>query len=1155
MASVWGLDGTPVPGVAVTFAAPNSGASATLTNAVTVTNKNGLASTNATANTVAGSYSVGASVQALNVIQTSYALTNTAASANSITATGGGSQQTTVNTPFATALQATVRDAFGNPVAGVTVTFTAGSATSGASATLSSATAQTDVGGTASVNATANGAAGTYTVVATTQGSTGSATFPLTNTTGTGAVTVLSSGSPSRFGSTVRLTATVSPAAATGFVAYYDGANLLGASPLANGVSLFATSLLSSGNHSITAHYSGDSNYNAANSPALPQTVNATPATLFLSGATVNVGKTPVAITATDFNGDGVADLAVVNSADNTVSILLGNGDGTVTAQANLSFTSSVAGLVAGDFNHDGNVDLAVATGSSVNIFLGNGDGTFRAANTYTVVGVPVAIAAGDFNSDGYFDLLVASTYQGGYISLLNGNGDGTFAQSETAALLIPANPTAIAAGDFNGDGHPDFAVTAANGNVYVAIWTGPGSFGRPIVNAAGASPQSIVVADLNSDGKLDLVTANVGSNPANVSVLLGNGDGTFAAAKNYPTGGSAAAGVVIGDTNGDGIPDVIAANMSSQSVAVLAGNGDGTFAAPVSYQVGTLPDALAVADFNGDGRTDVVAANGGSATLSFLLGAGPAAAITVSAGGTQFAIVNTAFATALQATVTDSAGAVLPNVSVTFTAPGTGASGTFAGGGTTATVQTNATGIATAPVFTANGIAGSYTVTGTIAGVTNPATFSLTNTALGALTITTSALPGGVIGTAYSASVSVVSGTSPYAWSLVPGSGSLPAGLTLNTSTGAISGTPTGPAATATFTIQVTDGSSPTPQTVSRQFTIVINGSTPSPLSITTANLPNALFNSPYAATVAAQGGVTPYAWSIVAGSGSLPAGLTLNASTGIISGAPTGVGTSRFTVLVRDSSGQTATAALSIVVNQVAITITFPGGTQQQPGATVSNGQITLAQPLSTDLTGSLSLSFNENAAALPPQYVNPGVCFSSTSCSTPPQTTASFTIPAGSTTATIPAIQTGTVAGDIVVSVTVSCPSTATCPTSTSTLTVPRRAPIIEANSVQILDLTSSGFVVELVASSTPRDVQTATFTFNAAPGAQINGTNTFNVNVSSLLSQWYSSTQGQTYGSAFSLQVPFTLSGSASAIQSVTVTLTNSVGTSSAVTGTP
>jgi hypothetical protein len=158
--------------------------------------------------------------------------------------------------------------------------------------------------------------------------------------------------------------------------------------------------------------------------------------------------------------------------------------------------------------------------------------------------------------------------------------------------------------------------------------------------------------------------------------------------------------------------------------------------------------------------------------------------------------------------------------------------------------------------------------------------------------------------------------------------------------------------------------------------------------------------------------------------------------------------------------------------------------------------------------------------------------------------------FTIAAGSTSTSLPAVQTGTVAGDVVATLSVAGQQD-----TTATLTVPRTAPVIEANSVQILDLTSTGFVVELVANSSPRDLQTASFTFNAASGTQISGSATFSVDVSSALTQWYSSSEGQSYGSAFSLQVPFSLSGNSSAIQSVTVTLTNSAGTSASATGTP
>lgn len=176
-------------------------------------------------------------------------------------------------------------------------------------------------------------------------------------------------------------------------------------------------------------------------------------------------------------------------------------------------------------------------------------------------------------------------------------------------------------------------------------------------------------------------------------------------------------------------------------------------------------------------------------------------------------------------------------------------------------------------------------------------------------LAITTTSLPGGTIGTAYSQSIAVTGGTTPYTWSV--SSGSLPAGLTLDTSTGAISGTPTSAAVSSSFTISVTDSSSP-------QMSATQNLSIPIGLVITTTSLPDGAVNTAYSTTtVVAEGGTLPYAWSISAGT--LPAGLVLSPSTGAISGTVAGNATNEtFTVKVQDSSAtkQTQTQSLTIAI-----------------------------------------------------------------------------------------------------------------------------------------------------------------------------------------------------------------------------------------------
>lgn len=522
------------------------------------------------------------------------------------------------------------------------------------------------------------------------------------------------------------------------------------------------------------------------------------------------------------------------------------------------------------------------------------------------------------------------------------------------------------------------------------------------------------------------------------------------------------------------------------------------------------------------------------------------AAASTSATGGTpQSTMVGTAFAQPLQVTVVDATNNPVPGVTVTFSAPASGATATLS----SATAVTDNGGVASVTA-TANSIAGAYNVTASAAGVVASTNFALTNSAGAAMTI---AVTGGTpqaagIGTTFAlplqATVSDIDGNPvagthvTFSVSASGASAALSSATAVTNNTGLASVNATANNLVGTYNVIASVSG------VANQAVFALTN-TASIVGIVTASLPTGAVGSAYTATFSATGGLAPYSWAIPASS--LPAGLTLNATSGVLSGTPSASGTFSFPVTVADSSGQSAMRQLSVTFHPL-LSLSLPTGTQQ-PGATVSTGQVQSAQPVLTALSGTISLSFNGNAAGLPNPYANPGVCFSASSCANTPVTSSSFTIAAGSTSTPIPPLQTGTVAGDIVLSLNV-----AGQPTSTSTVTVPRTVPAIEANSVQILDVTSTGFVVELVANSSPRDIQSVTFIFTAASGAQLNGNTTFTVDISSLLSAWYASSEGQSYGSAFSLQVPFTLSGDASAIQSVAVTLMNSTGTSAPVTGT-
>jgi hypothetical protein len=369
-------------------------------------------------------------------------------------------------------------------------------------------------------------------------------------------------------------------------------------------------------------------------------------------------GSGPASIAVGDIDGDGAPDLVVANGGssgacgsgnDGAVSVLLGNGDGTF--QAPVCYDSggpNAVSVAIGDLNGDGHPDLAVANvcQSSVNcnnggvsVLFGNGDGTFQAAVSYGsggYFGSSVAIA--DLNGDGRPDLVVTSVCPiggctgPGVVSVLLGNGDGTF------QAAIPYSPggfstVSVVVSDVNGDGMPDLVVAneclsscpngSGIGGVSVLLGNGDGSFQAPLSYATALyDASSVGVADVNGDGKPDLVVANryqdSDLNAGGVSVLLGNGDGTFQAAATYSSGAGAAESVAIADVNGDGKPDLAVVNCSKASncsgygaVSVLVGNGDGTFQAPARFRSGgKTATSAAVADVNGDGRADLLVAS-----------------------------------------------------------------------------------------------------------------------------------------------------------------------------------------------------------------------------------------------------------------------------------------------------------------------------------------------------------------------------------------------------------------------------------------------------------------------------------------------------------------------------------------------------------------
>jgi len=347
--------------------------------------------------------------------------------------------------------------------------------------------------------------------------------------------------------------------------------------------------------------------------------------TLKFKSSSYVTGTDPQSIVVGDFNKDGKLDFAEVNYSNGgsgSVSIFLGKGNGRFEPKMEYATGPGPDALALGDVNGDGNVDLVVGNdlGASVSVLLGNGDGTFQAPQNYRVGEYPHWVTLADFNGDKKLDIAVTNEGDNNVGVLLN-NGDGTFSSMKNFATA--QEPYSVAAADFNDDGRIDLAVTGYYASVVsILLGNGDGTFQTHVDTPTGTAPAVILARDFNGDRKIDMATANYNNGQTgSVSILLGNGDGTFQAHKDYQVG-AGPDGLAVGDFNGDKFADLAVANLIGNTMSILPGNGDGTFGAAVNFATGKYPLGVAVGEFHGNSRKkqDVIVTNDLSATATVFL-------------------------------------------------------------------------------------------------------------------------------------------------------------------------------------------------------------------------------------------------------------------------------------------------------------------------------------------------------------------------------------------------------------------------------------------------------------------------------------------------------------------------------------------------------
>jgi hypothetical protein len=856
-----------------------------------------------------------------------------------------------------------------------------------------------------------------------------------------------------------------------------------------------------------------------------------------VAGSPIATGANPSQVVAADVNGDGKPDLVVANLSGTMVTVLTGNGDGTYTALPSFGTNyDGITGVAVGDFNGDGKLDIATANGSSVGVFLGNGDGTFGAERDFSTSNGAKGVFAADFNGDGRLDLAVTDDGYG--VTILIGNGDGTFSQPGEALATGGGPNFRLAVADFNGDGNLDIAIgNISDDTVSILLGNGDGTFRAQTTVAAGIGPRATFTGDFNGDGKPDIFLTNGSGN--SVSVLLGNGDGTFQPQQTYAVGANPY-GASVGDLNGDGKLDIAVSNQNDGTVSILYGNGDGTFQTQQVLTSGGGTDAVAIADLNGDGSPDLAAVNDNDSTATVFLNSAAAAisltGVTLPGSGMDNVVAtysgDTTFAGSTSNTLTLPSNPIATTV-ITWKPTTT----TIVYGTALGVAELNAT-VATAADVAIPGTFVYMPAAGTVLGAgtqTLSVAFTPTSSAYppvtASVTITvTQAVPG--ITWAAPAAIAYgtpLSGAQLDATVAGVGGGVLPGTLVYTPPLGTVL---TPGMQTLSVAFAPTDAVDYTTATATQ--TIVVGG-----LALTSFTPVGAVAGSGNTPITLTGTGFVATSVVMVNGSGVATTYVNPTTLTAVIPAALLAQ-TGTLAVTVLDPSLGTTTAAQTFTVLPAEGAATLSGPTTTPP-ASQPTVTLSITNPYPLPVTAQFTLTF---ASAGTTPVDDPAIQFSTGG------RTYSYTVAANSTSVPPVQLQAGTDAGTITIAAKLMADSVDVTPSGLIPLVivVPPVVPMISGTT-----LTASGTTLTVVIHgySNTREVSSAVFDFTAATGDTL-ATPTVTIPATTIFSNWFGDATSDSYGSTFTYTQIFDTSNDASTVGSVKVTLTNSVGTSVAST---